>query len=233
MLEASHALGFENDTATMHIAKKMVDHALANGWDNSVGGFYDEGYYFKGKPSISIIADTKNWWAQAEGLNTLLMMDDYYPDDKWQYYEKFKMLWKYVQTNLIDQEHGGWYSGGLDKEPKQKTALKGHIWKAAYHDLRALMNCIQRLDPDKIPPSPPENLRVQKIKKSDILRWDKAEDNKNLLGYYIYRGGERIGYTPLTYFDVKDFKQERRSDFSIRSIDFSGNESELGKSISF
>jgi mannobiose 2-epimerase len=43
MLEASHALGVKNDAATLYAGKKMVDHALRNGWDNSLGGFYDEG----------------------------------------------------------------------------------------------------------------------------------------------------------------------------------------------
>jgi mannobiose 2-epimerase len=43
----------------MKIAKKMVDHALENGWDNDSGGFYDRGYYFKGKDKIEIINDGK------------------------------------------------------------------------------------------------------------------------------------------------------------------------------
>jgi len=46
MLEASHILGIKHDALTNRIAKKMVDDALKNGWDNKVGGFYDEGYYF-------------------------------------------------------------------------------------------------------------------------------------------------------------------------------------------
>src|SRR4051812_37960614 len=48
MLESSHVLGLKNDNKTMVVSKRMVDHALRNGWDNKVGGFYDEGYYFKG-----------------------------------------------------------------------------------------------------------------------------------------------------------------------------------------
>ena len=60
MLEASHALGNTNDTVTLAVGKRMVDHALKNGWDNTRGGFYDEGYYFKGADSITIIKDTKN-----------------------------------------------------------------------------------------------------------------------------------------------------------------------------
>jgi cellobiose epimerase len=149
MLEASHALGIKDNARTLQIGKKMVDHALTKGWDNDTGGFYDEGYYFKDKEDITIIRDTKNWWAQAEGLNTLLIMADQFPDDELQYFEKFKTIWNYINTNLIDHEHGEWYSGGLDKEPQQRTALKGHIWKAAYHQYRAMANCVQKLRPEK------------------------------------------------------------------------------------
>ncbi|HKO82338.1 MAG TPA: AGE family epimerase/isomerase [Chitinophagaceae bacterium] len=145
MLEASHALGLKNDTATMIVAKRMVDHALQNGWDNETGGFYDEAYYFTNKKNISITKNSKNWWAQAEGLNTLLLMADHFPDDPMRYYEKFKLMWKYIQTYLIDHDHGDWYQEGLDTRPESKTALKGHIWKATYHQLRSLSNCVQRL----------------------------------------------------------------------------------------
>jgi len=146
MLEASHALGLKDDQVTLAAGKKMLDHALANGWDPVLGGFYDEGYYFKGRDTISILLDSKNWWAQAEGMNTLLMMADYFPDDPMHYYERFKQEWKYIQTYIIDHVYGDWYEEGLDKEPQRKTALKGHIWKATYHQFRALTNCINRLE---------------------------------------------------------------------------------------
>jgi len=144
--EASKALGKENDTKTLAIGKKMVDHALRNGWDDDLGGFYDEGYYFKGKAACTIIKKSKNWWAQAEGLNTLLIMYQHYPKDPMRYDERFFKLWQYVQTYLIDHEHGDWYEEGLDNEPERKTALKAHIWKGTYHVFRALSNCIRRLD---------------------------------------------------------------------------------------
>jgi cellobiose epimerase len=146
MLEASQALGLVNDTTTLIIGKKMVDHALRNGWDARLGGFYDEGFYFKGDPSITILKQSKNWWAQAEGMNTLLLMSGYFPNDPQQYFEKFKLLWQYTQTYLIDHVNGGWYEEGLDQEPQRKTALKGHIWKATYHNYRALSNCVDRLN---------------------------------------------------------------------------------------
>lgn len=145
MLEASHALGNVSDPVTLAVGKRMVDHALSNGWDKVRGGFYDEGYYFKGDTAITIILNTKNWWAQAEGLNSLLLMGDKFPGDAFHYFDKFKQLWQYVQTYLIDHEHGDWYDEGIDNSPGRKTALKGQIWKATYHNYRALVNCVTRL----------------------------------------------------------------------------------------
>ncbi len=61
------------------------------------------------------------------------------------YFDHFKQLWKYVNTYLIDHEHGDWYEGGLDKQPALKKSQKGHIWKATYHTYRTLSNCIDEL----------------------------------------------------------------------------------------
>ena len=145
MLEASEALGLHDDTTTLQIGKKMVDHALRHGWDDTVGGLYDAGYYFEGDSALTLIDDTKVWWAQAETLNTLLLMADRFPDDEQRYFDKFKRLWAYTKTYLIDAEHGGWYWGGLDKEPARKTGPKAEIWKGNYHTARSLMNGVQRL----------------------------------------------------------------------------------------
>ena len=95
-------------------------------------------------------------WAAKEltekGLNTLLLMADLLPDDPLRYGDRFRELWGYVDANLIDHERGGWYEGGLDKAPDNRGRPKAHIWKAAYHDSRALMNVIRRLEGTEGPP---------------------------------------------------------------------------------
>ena len=63
--------------------------------------------------------------------------------------QKFFKEWQYVQTYLIDHEHGDWYEEGLDTSPEYKTRLKAQIWKTTYHNFRALMNCINRLEAKK------------------------------------------------------------------------------------
>lgn len=146
LLEAAHVLGMEHDDKTLQIAKRLTDHTLETGWDEEIGGFYDTGYYFPGEDHLTILQDTKNWWAQAEGLNTLLIMDELYPDDPQNYFEKFVKQWEYIKQNLIDTEYGGWFPGGLDKEPGNRTALKSQIWKGNYHNMRSLMNCLELLE---------------------------------------------------------------------------------------
>ncbi|GGH01657.1 AGE family epimerase/isomerase [Mucilaginibacter phyllosphaerae] len=225
MLEASHVLGIKNNAAILQLGKRMVDHALDNGWDNQVGGFYDEGFYFKDKPGISILADTKNWWAQAEGLNTLLIMSHYYPKDGHQYYSKFLQLWAYVKTYLIDQEHGDWYQGGIDKQPQYKTALKGQIWKGTYHNLRALINCVARLHPDSTPPAAPSRLKKSIKNGVAVLSWNKAADDNALMGYDIYSGNKRVAFTPLTKtaITIRGFKPG--AGLYLQAIDLQGNRS--------
>lgn len=144
MLEALHALGIEDDRHTLSIAKKMVDHALDHGWDHEKGGFYYRGYYFDESLTMTIVNNSKQWWVQAEGLNVLLLMSRLYPEDE-RYYSSFIKLWEYINTYLIDHEHGGWFIEGIDNNPEARSAPKATVWKVNYHTARALMNCIAML----------------------------------------------------------------------------------------
>ena len=145
MLEASEALGREDIEKTLAQGKKMVDHSLENGWDQELGGFYDGGYYFGVDKNLTLVNKDKNWWSQAEGLNTLLIMDHYFPEDEHDYRSYFNKLWEYTNTYFMDDRFGGWYEWGQDNKPETKDDLKGHIWKANYHNFRALINCMETL----------------------------------------------------------------------------------------
>ncbi len=148
MLEASHALGLKNDSVTLKKAKNMVDHALANGWDNEKGGFYDGGYYYK--PDVCTIESTaKIWWAEAEGLNSLLLMSKLFPEEN-HYFELFEKQWHYIDKYMIDHQYGGWYGEGLDSNPEAKYDAKAQIWKVNYHNIRSVINVIEMLRGDFI-----------------------------------------------------------------------------------
>ena len=143
MLEASVALdSFEWDQ-TLQTAKKMVDHTVAHGFDPALSGIYEQGYYFSDS-AITIVNKKKTWWSQAEGLNALLLFSRLYPSEA-QYEQQFVKQWNYIQQYILDPTYGGWYAHGLDTEPEARYALKGHLWKGAYHDGRTLMNIVHLL----------------------------------------------------------------------------------------
>lgn len=148
LLEAADALGMPADPLTLAVAKRLVDHALAHGWDESNGGLYDRGYYFAGSDTLTIISKAKVWWVQAEALNALLLMAQLFPQEAG-YRRAFQKQWAYIDKFLIDHKHGEWYEEGLDHSPEQVHAPKARDWKVNYHNARALMNCIKMLQAEQ------------------------------------------------------------------------------------
>ena len=138
IIDASKTLYGKPDSASLSIAKKLVDHTLENGFDKDYYGLLDKGYLFKGKSKIEIVDSTKVWWSQAEALHSLALMSSYYPNES-KYKDAFYKMWQYIEKEMIDHENGGWYASGIDKTPSSKLAPKAHAWKGNYHDGRALM----------------------------------------------------------------------------------------------
>jgi len=139
MLEAEDVLGGGHDSKTEHTARALVDHALATGWDQMYGGFYGEGTTF-GKPDSLL----KEWWVEMEGLNALLLMHEIYGSQSDIYFKAFQQQWQFIRNYQTDPKFRGVYEVvGPDGAPVKPQ--KGEIWKAAYHDGRALLNVTDRL----------------------------------------------------------------------------------------
>jgi cellobiose epimerase len=139
MLEAEDVLAGGHDPRTERMAKQLVDHALANGWDEIYGGFFQDGTTF-GKPESKL----KEWWVQMEGLNSLLLMHEKYGRETDIYFRAFQRQWQFIRDYQTDaQFHGVFEMIGPDGVPTNTS--KGRIWKAAYHDGRALLNVTERL----------------------------------------------------------------------------------------
>ena len=139
LLEASEALGIEHDEKLTNELRLIVDHALL-GWDPVHSGLFDQGYYFDKEKPLVIIRDSKEWWAQAEALNTLLIFHQFYPEAG--YDKLFVEQWDYIKKYVIDETNGGWYIHGIDTRPDAKEFPKASIWKSTYHNYRALANCL-------------------------------------------------------------------------------------------
>ena len=142
LLEAAEALEIHIDGKLLLELKNIVDHALL-GLNSEKGGLYDQGYYFDHNEPIVIIKDSKEWWAQAEALNTLLIFHQFFPRAGYDIH--FVNQWNYIKKYLIDNEYGGWYIHGIDTRPSAKKHNKASIWKSTYHNYRALANISKRL----------------------------------------------------------------------------------------
>lgn len=147
MLEAADALGHPDDPRTGAIARQLVDHALAYGWDETHGGFFDKGAAFKKAHDRN-----KIWWVQVEGLNTLLLMHERHGGETPVYGQRFLQQWQFITRHSLDGEHRGWYVVTAENGQAAPGQNKGGHWKAAYHSGRALMNVaerLRRLGPDR------------------------------------------------------------------------------------
>ncbi|MGQ9606276.1 MAG: AGE family epimerase/isomerase [Thermogutta sp.] len=140
ILEAAEALGEDRDPRTEAVARGLVDHALDYGWDEHRGGFYDRGFAF-----APAYAKEKIWWTQAEGLNALLLMHERFGGEDGRYWTAFCKQWDFIRRYQIHPQLGEWYDTVTEEgEPLRDRAL-GHVWKAGYHNGRALMQTAARL----------------------------------------------------------------------------------------
>jgi cellobiose epimerase len=230
MLEAAAALGLNDDPMTVRVAKTMVDHALANGWDHERGGFFDGGYYFEGDAKASIIRRTKEWWAQAEPLNTFLLMAELFPQEAAKYTDKFFSQWEYCKKYVIDHEHGGWYWGGIDIVPEHLRTPKASIWKCSYHTSRALINCMRRIrawgNPAVRSHCAPVNPNTTPAAKDLLERLYKLGGKRIIAGHhnaaakpdiYPHRVREITGKTPQIWgCDFINYDKEGAADAVVR-----------------
>ena len=139
LLEAAAAL-HQDDPKTAAVARSLVDHALEWGWDEQRGGFYDKGGAFSpahGRDKI--------WWTEAEGLNALLLMHERFGSHTPRYFEAFLKQWDFIDNFQADHRHGEWFERVSAEGQPLPGQAKGTIWKAAYHNGRALMNVAEML----------------------------------------------------------------------------------------
>jgi mannose/cellobiose epimerase-like protein (N-acyl-D-glucosamine 2-epimerase family) len=139
MLEAEEVLDRAHHPRTERMAKMLVDHALAYGWDETYGGFYREGTTM-GRPEDL----RKEWWVQFEGLNALLLMHDKYGGGTDVYFKAFQQQWRFIKDRQVDHEFGGLYDT-VERDGTVTDHVKARIWKEGYHDGRALLNVTARL----------------------------------------------------------------------------------------
>lgn len=135
-MEAADAL----DVSTrlfVDLYEALFEFSLEHGYDDDRGGFY-----FFGPLDGDATNRVKAWWVQAECMTSALRMYEETGDDR--YREVFEETWQFVDDHHVDEAVGEWHSGVTDDlEP---VGRKGAMYKGAYHNGRALVECIETLE---------------------------------------------------------------------------------------
>jgi mannobiose 2-epimerase len=137
LLEAAEALGIREDPKLERLARRLVDHALAFGWNPQTGQLYEEGFALRPAFDRSL-----QWWAQFELVNALSVMHARQAEGSG-YRAALGKAWAFVGEKLTDHDKGGVFAG-VEADGSVRPA-KSNDWMAAYHTSRALLLSSERL----------------------------------------------------------------------------------------
>jgi mannobiose 2-epimerase len=149
--EAAEILGDSGVTEKIReISVRMVDAVDRVGVDKD-GGLFLESVRFG-----SHVRTNKHWWLQAETL--VGFMNAFQLTEDPRYWETVKLSWNFIDKYVIDHERGEWYTKvsrlGVpyltepenDPSPYYRNDRKIDPWKCPYHNGRAMMELISRID---------------------------------------------------------------------------------------
>ena len=115
---------------------KLVKATMAEGLDS-------DGSVFNTKKG-EILDRDKHWWPQAEAM--VGFMDAFENDRNSKYIRHVEMLWNFIKNHMIDRENGEWFWRVDADKIINTTEDKVGFWKCPYHNGRAMMELIERID---------------------------------------------------------------------------------------
>lgn len=123
-----------------NVTSKLVEATINEGLDTDGSIFYE-------RNGAQLDSD-KHWWPQAEGL--VGFMDAYSVEENKEYLKRAVKLWDFIKSNMIDKSNGEWY-WRVDKDNQPvDTEDKAGFWKCPYHNGRAMMELIERIEELKL-----------------------------------------------------------------------------------
>ena len=119
------------------IAASRTADAVSKGLDN------DGGLWYEYEPALKHLVKEKHMWPQAEAMVGYFNLFQNTSDKK--YLDNSIASWQFVQQYILDKENGEWHWGVKENyEPMQED--KVGIWKCPYHNSRACMEIIKRIN---------------------------------------------------------------------------------------
>ncbi|MBN2213483.1 MAG: AGE family epimerase/isomerase [Bacteroidales bacterium] len=137
LCEAAESLRDRNLIKDISDISLKITRAAARGLDDD-GGLMNE-YDM----SDNHLDGDKHWWPQAEALVGFL--NGYQLSGDAYFYERFLDSWEFINKFIIDHKKGEWF-WLADRARKPSMKEKAGFWKCPYHNTRACMEIISRLE---------------------------------------------------------------------------------------
>ncbi|MGZ4049787.1 MAG: AGE family epimerase/isomerase [Bacteroidia bacterium] len=135
--EAAEIIHSENLIEKVKIRSIQLANAASEGLDK------DGGLWYEYEVKESHLIKEKHSWPQAESMIGFF--------NAWQltgdkvFLEKSLGSWKFVQQNILDKKNGEWFWGVKENYSLMNEDKVG-IWKCPYHNSRACIELIKRID---------------------------------------------------------------------------------------
>lgn len=137
LCEAAEVTGNKQLLAEMHkLAVDLAESVHQKGFDTDGGLWYEYDH--------NTLVKEKHWWPQAEamvGFFNAWQIAQHQP-----YLDRVLANWQYIKENIIDHQHREWYWGRYANNQIMPGQDKAGLWKCPYHNSRACMELIQRIE---------------------------------------------------------------------------------------
>jgi cellobiose epimerase len=135
--EAAEIIGNSESIEKAKLKSIQLANAAAEGLDA------DGGMWYEFEPGKNHLIREKHWWPQAESMVGFF--------NAWQltgnesYFQKSLKNWRFIKEHIRDTKNGEWF-WGVKENYDVMNEYKVGIWKCPYHNSRACIELIRRLD---------------------------------------------------------------------------------------
>ncbi len=137
MLEAAETI---SDSRMIEVFKNIAVQ-MASAVSASIDK--DGGLWYEYEPSHGLIKE-KHWWPQAEAMIGFFNAWQITKEDKFLQYSINN--WNFVKNYILDKKNGEWFWGINEDYTLMKGEDKLGIWKCPYHNARACIEIIRRIE---------------------------------------------------------------------------------------
>ena len=117
----------------------MVDAFLVEGYDEQ-----SHSVFYELHTKNNVLDADRHWWVQVEAMEGLA--NAFKITQNKAYLDIVFSIWKYVSTYMIDRENGEWFWRVSEHNVPYVTDQKAGMWKCPYHNSRALMRIIDKIN---------------------------------------------------------------------------------------